>query len=33
METNEWQERLERVFLQDGLVGGHLKPVLHAESE
>ena len=33
MGTNEWKGRLERVFLQDGLVGGHLKPVLDAESE
>jgi len=33
VKTEEWQERLERVFLQDGIVGGHLIPVLHAESE
>lgn len=33
METMGWQERLERVFLQDGIVGGHLKPVLDAEAE
>lgn len=31
METKEWQERLERTFQQDGLVGGHLVPVLRAE--
>ena len=33
MKTEEWQERLERVFLQDGIIGGHLIPVLDAESE
>jgi len=33
MDTKSWQARLERTFLQDGVIGGHLQPVLKAESK